>query len=141
MTVLVHMTVGAATGALLGGRPAAFGAGMAGHVALDLIPHYEFERMWIEVALVVTFFGGMLLAGLGASTVFWGALGAVLPDFENLLWRAGLLPEHRKVFPGHSRRYGRLLRHGAPLGVRHAWWQVVIAAASVAVVAWKLAAI
>lgn len=139
MTVLVHMAVGAATGTLLAGRGAAFLAGVVGHVPLDLIPHYEFEKMWVEAAVAAAFFGGLIAAGFGGSGVFWGALGAVLPDLENLLWRVGVLPERAKVFPGHSGRYKRFLRHGAQLGVEHAWWQAAIAAGAALVVARHLA--
>ncbi len=126
MTVLTHMAVGGAVGSLVEGRGLSFGLGLASHIPLDVIPHYEFEKMWLEVALVAAFFGALLATGRAGTGLFWGALGAVLPDLENLLWRLGLLPDERKVLPGHSRRFGRLLPHGRALGVRHAWWQGLI---------------
>jgi len=141
VTVLAHMAVGAAAGSLVGGRGAAFGLGVVSHVALDIIPHYEFERIWIEVSAVLLFFGTMLVLGQGASPIFWGALGAVLPDTENFLWRMGLIPGSRKCFPGHSKRLSRWLPHGRSLAVRYAWWQVAIVGAAALVVLWKMSGV
>jgi len=136
VTVLAHMAVGAAAGSLVGGRGAAFGLGLASHVVLDLIPHYEFTKIWLEACAIALLFGAMLALGLGATPVFWGALGGVLPDVENFLWRMGLIRGRDKCFPGHNERLSRWLPHGRSLGVRHAWWQVAIAAAAVLVVLW-----
>ncbi len=133
MTVLTHMAVGGAVGSLVESRGLAFGLGLLSHVPLDVIPHYEFEKMWLEVAIVAGFFGTLIATGHAGTGLFWGALGAVLPDLENLLWRLGFLPDNRKVFPGHSKRYGGLLPHGRALGVRHAWWQGLIVAVSVVI--------
>jgi len=133
VTVLTHMAVGGAVGSLVEGRGLAFGLGLVSHVSLDVIPHYEFEKMWLEVAIVAAFFGTLLATGRAGTGLFWGALGAVLPDLENLLWRLGFLPEDRKIFPGHSKRFWRLLPHGRALGVRHAWWQGLIVVLCVAV--------
>jgi hypothetical protein len=137
VTALTHMAVGGAVGSLAGGRGAAFGLGMLSHIPLDVMPHYEFEKMWLEVAAVAAFFGTMIVTGHAGSGIFWGALGAVLPDMENLLWRLGIIPDQGKVFPGHSRRFARFLPHGRALGVRHAWWQGAIVASAVAVMAWR----
>ncbi|MBD3368342.1 MAG: hypothetical protein GF405_09280 [Candidatus Eisenbacteria bacterium] len=133
MTVLTHMAVGAAAGSFVEGRLSAAALGAAIHVPLDLIPHYEFQKLWLEVVIVAAAFGAMLVAGLWRAPVFWGAAGAILPDVENLLWRLGILPGHRKVFPGHSEKLARWLPHGRELPVRHAWWQAVLAGAAVVV--------
>ena len=138
MTVLTHMVVGGAAGSFLDGRGAAFGLGVILHVPLDVIPHYEFKKLWLEAALVASFFAAMLLTGHAGTGVFWGALGAVLPDAENLLWRLGIIPERGKVFPGHSKWLERWLPHGRELGAEHAWWQALLGAAAVAVIVWRL---
>jgi len=140
VTVLTHMAVGGAVGSLVEARGAAFGLGMLLHIPLDVIPHYEFEKMWLEVAVVAAFFGVMIATGNAGTGIFWGALGAVLPDLENLLWRLGILSDEDKVFPGHSRRFARWLPHGRALGVEHAWWQGAIVASSVALMVWRLGA-
>ena len=68
----------------------------------------------------------MLLLGLGGTPTFWGILGAVVPDFENLLWRRGLIPGKWRLFPGHAPWLSRYLPHGRTLGPGHVWWQVGI---------------
>jgi hypothetical protein len=103
-----------------------------------VIPHYEFERMWIEAAVAVGVLGGLIAAGRADTGVFWGALGGVLPDVENLLWKQGILPGRWKVFPGHSRRFSKYLPHGRSLSARHVWWQVGLVAASALVAARSL---
>jgi len=129
VTVLAHMAVGGALGSLVDGRAAPFALGLGSHILLDVIPHYEFEKIWIEAAIVVGVLGTMIAAGFAGSAVFWGALGGVIPDIENLLWRQGVLPGRWKMFPGHSRRLWRFLPHGRALPVRHAWWQAGLVAA------------
>lgn len=135
MTVLAHMVVGGAVGSLVGGRGIALAAGLASHVPLDIVPHYEFDKMWLEAAFAAALLGGIVVTGHAGTGLFWGAIGAAVPDLENLFWRLGILPGSWKIFPGHSRKYGRFLRHGRSLGVGHVWWQVAVGAAAVAVIA------
>lgn len=137
MTVLTHMVVGGAVGSFVDWRGVAFGLGVASHVPLDVIPHYEFKNMWLEVVIVGSFFGVMLATGHAGTGFFWGALGAVIPDLENLLWRLGFISDDHKIFPGHSARFQRFLPHGRSLGVRNAWWQVAIGVCAVAVTVWR----
>ena len=134
MTVITHMAVGAAAGSFTGSPAGAALLGLVSHVPLDVLPLYVFEKMWVEVATVSAVFVAMLAAGMGRTGIFWGAVGAVVPDIENLLWRAGVLPREKKVFPGHSPRLSRIFPHGRSLGPRHALTQVAIVCASVAVV-------
>lgn len=126
MMVLTHMAVGAALGSFAGARGTSFAVGLASHVPLDLIPHYEFEKMWIEVAAVAVVLGLLMFLGYGGTTVFFGALGGLIPDVENLLWRSRVLPERWKLFPGHAPRLARFVPHGRALPARHAWWQMAV---------------
>jgi hypothetical protein len=134
LTVLAHMLVGGAVGSLVDGRGIALAAGLASHVPLDIIPHYEFDKMWLEAAIAVALLGGLVATGHAGTGVFWGAIGAAVPDLENLLWRLGILPGKWKTFPGHSMRYGRFLKHGRSLGVGHVWWQVALGALAISVI-------
>jgi hypothetical protein len=134
LTVITHMAVGAAVGSFIDNPPGAAAMGLLSHVPLDVIPHYEFDKMWVEAAIVSAFFVAMLAMGMGRTGVFWGALGAAAPDIENLLWKTGILPGERKVFPGHSRRWFRFLPHGRTLGPRHALTQLALVIASMIVV-------
>lgn len=134
MTAITHLAVGAALGSFTDSRGLGFALGLVGHIPLDLLPHYELERMWVDAAAVVAVLVAMLALGLGGTPVFWGAVGGVVPDVENLLWRTGILPGGGKVFPGHSPRLSRVFPHGRTLGPRHALTQVAIICASAAVV-------
>jgi hypothetical protein len=127
------MAVGAAAGSFVDGRLPAGLLGVVSHIPLDLIPHYEFKMLWVEVGVVGAALAAMTVAGLWRAPVFWGAVGGILPDVENLLWRLDIIPGRAKVFPGHSERLSRWLPHGRELPVGHAWWQAVLAAAAVVV--------
>lgn len=131
---MTHMAVGAAVGSLTDSATGAALLGLASHVPLDVMPHYEFQKMWVEAAVVLGVFGAMLFAGMERSGIFWGVLGAAVPDIENLLWRLGILPDEKKIFPGHSPRMSRFLPHGRSLGPRHAVTQVAIVCVSLTVV-------
>ncbi|MBM3319079.1 MAG: hypothetical protein FJY73_00185 [Candidatus Eisenbacteria bacterium] len=102
MTTITHAAAGAALGSLGLGSPASFLAGMASHLPLDLVPHWDLKRTWIDTVLTVGALGALWIA-TGASPLFWGAAGAALPDLEHLL------PLRRKYFPGHGARHGRAL--------------------------------
>jgi hypothetical protein len=134
LTVITHLAVGAAAGSFTDSQAGAALLGLVSHVPLDVLPHYEFEKMWVEVAVVSAVFAAMLAAGMGRTGIFWGAVGAVVPDIENLLWKVGILPRERKIFPGHSPRLSKVFPHGRSLGPRHALTQVAIVCASAAVV-------
>jgi hypothetical protein len=134
LTVITHLAVGAAVGSFTDNAGGAALLGLLSHVPLDVLPHYEFEKMWVEVAAVLAVFAAMLAAGMARTGIFWGALAAVVPDIENLLWRMGVLPDERKIFPGHSPRLARFFPHGRSLGPRHALTQVAMICASVVVV-------
>lgn len=140
MTVITHMAVGAAAGSFLehGGAAALLGA--VSHVALDAMPHYEFEKLWIELTAVAVLFGGLLFAGMGGSTIFWGALGAAAPDAENLAWRLGLIPGRFKIFPGHSEYLSGILPHGRSLPRRHALTQIALIVVCLTIVVLRLRA-
>ncbi len=107
MCSVIHVGAGAIIGAIVGGRWTALILGLVSHIPLDLFPHIDFKDFRIDAI----FSGALVLAiGLftGFSPILFGAIGAVAPDFENLLWKAGWIAESSKVFPTHS----GLLKHG-----------------------------
>ena len=130
MCSVTHVAVGALIGSFFGNSLASFLVGLASHIPLDAIPHLDFENLWVDAALTIALLAGVL-AMFGFSPVFFGALGAVAPDLENLLWRVGVLPEERKIFPTHS----GLIKHGTTRPARGLWASVALAAISVAIVA------
>lgn len=129
MCSVTHVAVGALIGSLVGGSLASFLIGLGSHIPLDAIPHIDFENLWVDAALTVALLIGILVV-LGFSPVFFGALGAVAPDIENLLWRVGILPEERKIFPTHS----GLIKHGTTSAAKGLWASIAMAAVSVLIV-------
>ncbi len=105
MTTIAHTGVGGVAGSLGLGSPASFLLGAALHLPLDLIPHWDIKKIWIDAIITVTALIGLLVL-CGPSPVFWGAVGGALPDMEHLL------PLSRKYFPGHGERHGRSLGRG-----------------------------
>jgi hypothetical protein len=110
MCSVTHVAAGALIGSLIDDRLIAFLAGFATHIPMDLVPHVDFRDFRHDAVMSVGLLGAILLFS-GFSPVFVGALGAVAPDFENLLWKTGLIGESQKVFPTHS----GLIRHGRTL--------------------------
>lgn len=104
---MTHVAAGALIGGFLDNRLYAFLVGFASHIPLDAVPHIDFEDFRIDAVLSVAVLGG-IFAFSGFSPVFVGALGAVAPDFENLLWKTGIIEEKSKIFPTHS----GLIKHG-----------------------------
>jgi hypothetical protein len=106
MIVAVHALTGAALGRLCGSRAQAFVVGLASHAAGDLLPHRDLEVPAEAVLLAGSL--GLLgsLCGLESREVA-GALGAVLPDAENLAGRLLGIPDHKLLWPTHRRYHGR----------------------------------
>lgn len=123
------MALGAAIGSLCRKKRDAFLAGIASHLIADITPHRDWS--WeVEPLFAV----GALL-GIGAwrgldSTEFWGALGGIAPDAEHTLLISGVIRREDELFPTHFKA-GKY--HGRQTKKR--WSQLLIAAASVAVVA------
>jgi hypothetical protein len=107
MCSVTHVAAGALLGSFLSNGLIAFAVGFASHIPLDVIPHIDFEDFRVDAVVSVGLLGAILLVS-GFSPVFLGSLGAVAPDFENLLWKVGVIPERRKIFPTHS----GLIKHG-----------------------------
>jgi len=129
MCSVSHVAVGALVGGLVGSRLYAFLIGFASHIPLDVIPHIDFEDFRVDAIMSVALLVG-IFAFSGFSPIFLGALGAVAPDFENLLWKLGMIEEDRKVFPTHS----GLIAHGrAKVGSGPAT-EVLMSAVSVSLV-------
>ncbi|MFH1312840.1 MAG: hypothetical protein ABIJ00_06390 [Candidatus Eisenbacteria bacterium] len=129
MCSVVHVAAGALIGSFLDSRLPAFAVGFVSHIPLDAVPHIDFEDFRVDAVLTLALLGGILLVS-GFSPVFLGALGAVAPDFENLIWKCGIIPERSKVFPTHS----GLIKHGRAVGGRGRAGEIVMSAFSVGLV-------
>ncbi|HEX8550099.1 MAG TPA: hypothetical protein VF681_00950 [Abditibacteriaceae bacterium] len=105
MTGSVHAAIGALIGSKIKNKPLAFAAGMFSHFVGDVVPHHDMGT--IETPIVFA-----TMARIGQqhgwnSSEFWGALGAICPDFEHIPAelrkdprRFEAMPE--KLFPTHN---------------------------------------
>jgi len=107
MCSVTHVAAGAVIGVLVDSRLAAFLIGFVSHIPLDAVPHIDFKDYRIDVVLTIGLLTG-IFAFTGLTPILFGAVGAVVPDLENLLWKTGIIDEKHKVFPTHS----GLIKHG-----------------------------
>ena len=126
MCSVVHVAAGALIGSFFDSRLPAFAVGFVSHIPLDAVPHIDFEDFRVDAVMTMSLLGGILVFS-GFSPVFVGALGAVAPDFENLLWKLRIIPEQSKVFPTHS----GLIKHGRAVGGQGLAVEIVMSAFSV----------
>jgi hypothetical protein len=129
MCSVTHVAAGALVGGLVDSRLYAFLIGFGSHIPLDAVPHIDFDDFRIDAVMSVALLGG-IFAFSGFSPVFVGALGAVVPDFENLLWKGGIIQEGDKIFPTHS----GLIRHGRARAGTGPAAEILMSALSVALV-------
>jgi len=127
MCVFTHFAAGALTGWLVPNAYAAPFLGLGSHVALDMVPHMDFEDYRIEIALWVAAMAALLAGGVHAPAILIAGLAGVLPDLENLLWKLGKIRDDQKIFPGHRKG---TLPHGRKTGV----WSIVVQVAFTAAV-------
>ncbi|HOP79759.1 MAG TPA: hypothetical protein PLU88_05205 [Armatimonadota bacterium] len=114
MTGATHASIGAALGAIIRKPGLAFAAGVVSHIIADILPHRDCPPK-VEAALLTATLG-FIIARYGInSPQFWGAAGAVSPDFEHLLLELGLIRPEDEIFPTHI-DYGKW--HGSETNER-----------------------
>jgi len=126
MSGVTHIAVGALLGVATANPAGAFSLGVLSHLVIDSLPHNEWFPIWGEIATSTT---ALVLLAVFAppltSAVFWGALGAAMPDLEIVVltfWRGvGVQPEtvlfHRLVRqPAAHRLCERCIQLGLLLG-------------------------
>jgi hypothetical protein len=129
VTGAVHASIGAGVGSFFKSKAAAFAAGMLSHLVADALPHKDLPPA-VEVPLLLGALGGVAAWKGLDSPEFWGALGAVAPDFEHALLVAGIIGIEHEVFPTHI---GDGKWHGAENDER--WSQLILAVAALGTVA------
>lgn len=128
MHVSLHLALGAVVGSLTGNPADGLAAGVASHVILDALPHWDYSGVAggvVDLAVAAALTCTLVLAREPAC-VLMGAAGGTLPDVEVL--RSYLRPGRPLIFPSHS---GAL-----PHGRAASWWAslpaAVVAAAALA---------
>ncbi len=105
MIVAVHALAGAALSRLCRSRTQALLLGGASHMVGDLAPHRDLNVQQ-EAALLGCALGLLAITHGPGSREFAGALGAALPDVENLVGRLAGLEKKRMVLPTHNSYHG-----------------------------------
>jgi hypothetical protein len=103
--VAVHALTGAALARFCKTRPQALLAGALSHLVADMLPHRDLQ-IPEEALLLAGAFTTVAAARGPDSKEFVGALGAALPDLENLVGRILGLPDERLLLPTHNRYHG-----------------------------------
>ena len=116
MTGFVHVALGAALGRFIQNKPAAFLAGMGSHLLGDVVPHLDMGAG--EAPLVFGTLAQVVHRHGWNSPQFWGALGAICPDFEHIPAELRQDPRRfekmeEKLFPTHTKR---------PYELHHGTW-------------------
>jgi hypothetical protein len=105
MIVAVHALLGSTLARLCRTRLQAAVAGAVSHALADMLPHRDLDIP--EEALLLAGALSLVVAARGVeSREFAGALGASLPDLENLIARLGAIPDERLLFPTHRSHHG-----------------------------------
>jgi hypothetical protein len=130
--IFTHIAAGAFVGALAPTPAYAPVFGLGSHIALDLLPHYDFERMWVEILFGGVVVAVLLVGGARGLAMWLGAVFAVLPDLENLLWKLGVISNDQKVFPGHV----GMVPHGREAGILNLLGQFGVSAFIVIYLLW-----
>ena len=130
MCLFTHVAAGAIVGALSPTPYLVPFLGLASHVALDVIPHRDIDRMRYEITLAAAAIAAIVLGGAMSLKVFLGIAFALIPDIENLLWKLGVIRDDQKVFPGHR----KFIPHGMETGKSTIMVQLAAAAVAIALV-------
>ena len=128
MCLFTHIAAGALAGSVSPNPYVAPLFGLGSHFLLDILPHYDFESMKMEMFFALAAFAVLVAGGATSATVMLGALFAIVPDFENLLWRIGKIRHEQKIFPGHN----WLVAHGRVAGRANLALQLILSAAAIA---------
>ena len=115
MTGFVHAALGAALGRAIKNPFVAFPVGVGSHILGDVVPHLDMDIG--ETPLVFATLGYLAYEHGLKSPQFWGALGAVCPDFEHISYELKKDP----------RRYGAMLEKWAPTHngkLKHGTWPI-----------------
>lgn len=133
MTVFTHFAAGALVGSFAPGAITASVLGLASHVILDMIPHYDFESVTLEIVLGLVVLGILIGFDSCSLTVCLGGVFGVIPDIENLLYKLGKIRENQKIFPSHS----GIVPHGRELGSKNLVFQIILTLCAIVYLVWS----
>ena len=136
MLVTNHVLAGALLGAASPGPASAFAAGFVSHFAMDVVPHWGADAIFLQVAVPDGLVGATTMAALFRAArgrrlrVAAGMAGAVLPDLDkpsNLFFGFSPFPErfdrfHGRIQTESARRLPQEFVVAAALGLACRRW-------------------
>ena len=135
MCVFTHFAAGAAAGAIAPHAALVPVFALGSHIVLDMIPHFDFENMLLEVALGLAALAVLLLGGVYSLPIILGGVIGALPDLENVFVKTGKIEKSRRIFPSHS----GIFPHGREAGAVNLSLQSVLSIAMLVVLIWRFA--
>ena len=135
MCVFTHFAAGAVVSAFAPHPALVPVFALGSHIILDMIPHFDFENMSIEIVLGLIALAGLLLGGVYSLSIILGGIIAALPDLENLFVKTGKIAENRKIFPSHS----GILPHGRKAGLLNLSMQSLLSIMVLGFLIWRAA--
>ena len=127
MCLFTHVAAGAIAGALAPTPYLAPVFALASHVLLDIMPHYDIDNMRYELFLASVAIAAIAIGHVLSLKVILGIAFGILPDFENLLWKRGLIRDDQKIFPGHR----KFIPHGIVVGAANLYLQAAVSAVAI----------
>jgi hypothetical protein len=107
--------------------------GLASHIPLDWLPHFDFENVWLEVFLGLLAVAVLAAGGSCTANICAAGIAAALPDLENLFWKLGIMGRERRIFPSHN----GIIPHGREAGKLNLSAQIVLSAAVIGFLLWS----
>ena len=111
----VHALSGAVLGRLCRTPAQAFLVGALSHMVADALPHRDLEIPQ-EAVMLAGALGWVAVTQGSESRAFLGAVGAVVPDVENLAARLAGVGDERMLLPTHRQYHGREVDSLLPQG-------------------------
>jgi hypothetical protein len=130
LCLFTHVAVGAVAGALSPTPYVAPFFALGSHVLLDIVPHYDIDKMRYEFMLALCAIAAVALGQALSLKVILGIAFGLAPDFENLLWKRGIIRDDQKIFPGHR----KLIPHGMVVGAANLYLQAALSVVAIAFV-------
>ncbi|MBN2071453.1 MAG: hypothetical protein JW814_08350 [Candidatus Krumholzibacteriota bacterium] len=135
MCVFTHFAAGAVVSAYAPHIALMPVLALGSHAILDMIPHFDFENMILEIVLGLVALAILLAGGVYSLPIIAGGVIAALPDMENLLVKTGKITSGRKIFPTHS----GMLPHGGRAGTVNLSLQVFFSVVVIGFLIWRAA--
>ncbi len=135
MCVFTHFAAGAVVGAFAPHPVLVPVFALGSHMVLDMIPHFDFENMLIEIVFGLIALAGLLLGGVYSLSVILGGIIAAFPDLENLFVKTGKIEKNRRIFPSHS----GILPHGRKAGFLNLSMQFLLSIMVLGFLIWRAA--